>query len=94
MSLTNILGETGTKVLLFSLMFAVFYFFIIRPKHIEEQAREDFLQSLKKGKKVITTAGIHGSIIDVGETTVVIEVDRKGSQLTLEKSSISSGDRS
>lgn len=90
MSLINLLGETGTKVLFFSLMFIVFYFFIIRPKQKEEQERENFTQSLKKGKKVITTAGIHGTIIDVGATTVVIEIDRKGSQLTIEKGYISS----
>lgn len=87
--LTNTLSETGVRVLFFGLMAVVFYFFMIRPKQKEEQRKEDFLKSLKKGKEVITIGGLHGTIVSVGEKTVVIEIDRKGSQLTVEKVALS-----
>lgn len=89
MYLINSLGENGVRILFFGLMFIVFYFFMIRPKHKEEQQRENFIESLKKGKEIVTIGGIHGKIMDVGQETVVLEIDRKGSQITISKQAIS-----
>lgn len=79
------LGETGIKVVLFTLMFIVFYIFLIRPRQKEEERKEQFIESLTQGKSVVTVGGIHGKIIDVGKETVVLEVDKKGSQITVGK---------
>jgi preprotein translocase subunit YajC len=47
-----------------------------------------FVEELKKGDKVITTSGIHGKIVDLNETTFLIEVE-SGTKIRFEKSSVS-----
>lgn len=47
-----------------------------------------YVEELKKGDKVITTSGIHGKIVDVNDTTFVVDVD-SGTKIRFEKSSIS-----
>jgi preprotein translocase subunit YajC len=55
-------------------VFAVMYFFSIRPARKEEKRKKEMLNSLKKGDRVITTAGIIGSIHAVKEDTVILNV--------------------
>jgi preprotein translocase subunit YajC len=60
------------------LVFAVFYLLIIRPQQKKQRQmqleRERMLNSLKPGDKVITTGGIHGTIVSVGEDTVQLRI--------------------
>lgn len=62
-------------LLMFGAMFAVMYFFIIRPQRKQEQERQALLASVKAGDKIVTTGGIHGVIESVSEKTVRIQVD-------------------
>ena len=55
------------------LIVVVFYFFMIRPQMKKAKDHKKFVAELKKGDKVITTAGIHGRIVDLNETTIVVE---------------------
>lgn len=70
------------------LIIVVFYFFMIRPQMKKAKDHKKFVEELKKGDRVITTAGIHGKIVEVGETTFLIEVE-SGTKIKFEKSSIS-----
>lgn len=70
------------------LIIVVFYFFMIRPQMKKAKDHKKYVDELKKGDKVITTSGIHGKIVDVNETTFVVEVD-SGTKIRFEKSSIS-----
>src|SRR5665648_21663 len=81
-------GETGIQILFFSLMSLIFYLFIIRPRQKEEEEKEKFTESLKVGKLVVTIGGIHGKITAIDDTTAILEIDRKGSQLTVSKQAI------
>ncbi|MEM7361748.1 MAG: preprotein translocase subunit YajC [Bacteroidota bacterium] len=83
------LGETGTQILFFIVAFAIFYFFFIRPKQQEEATKDDFMKSLKKGSKVVTIGGIHGTIADFIEERIILTTDRKGSQITIAKEAVS-----
>jgi len=56
-----------------ALIIGVFYFFMISRKQTR-QRRTQFREGLQKGDKVITAGGIHGKIVEVQETTVIIEV--------------------
>ena len=47
-----------------------------------------YVEELKKGDKVITTSGIHGKIVDLNDTTFLVEVE-SGTKIRFEKSSIS-----
>jgi preprotein translocase subunit YajC len=59
----------------FILIIAVFYFLIIRPQNKKQKDTKKMLEALKKGDKVVTIGGIHGSISTVRESTVVLRVD-------------------
>lgn len=59
----------------FLLIIVIFYFFLIRPQNKKQKETEKMLKALKKGDKVITIGGIHGTISSVKENTVVVKVD-------------------
>lgn len=56
-------------------IFAIFYFFLIRPQNKKQKETEKMLAALKKGDKVVTIGGIHGTISATKEKTVVLKVD-------------------
>lgn len=62
-------------VLPFVLMFAVFYFLLIRPQQKKQKQRNLMLSQLKKGDKVTTIGGIHGTIVELTDDTVVLRVN-------------------
>lgn len=70
------------------LIIVVFYFFMIRPQMKKAKDHKKYVEELKKGDKVITTSGIHGKIVDVNDTTFLVDVD-SGTKIRFEKSSIS-----
>jgi len=67
------------------LMIVVFYFFMIRPQMKKSKDQKKFREGLKKGDKIITIGGIHGKILEVQETTLIIETEGLG-KLRIEKS--------
>lgn len=70
------------------LIIVVFYFFMIRPQMKKAKDHKKFVEELKKGDKVVTTAGIHGKIVDMNDSTFLIEVE-SGTKIRFEKSSVS-----
>jgi preprotein translocase subunit YajC len=68
------------------LIIVVFYFFMIRPQMKKDHKK--FVEELKKGDKVITTSGIHGKIVEMNDSTFLIEVE-SGTKIRFEKSSVS-----
>jgi len=66
--------NTGsTTLIMFGLIFAVMYFFMIRPQIKKQKKERAYRSALKKGDKVVTIGGIHGKITDVKEDTFIIE---------------------
>ncbi len=57
------------------LIIAVFYFFMIRPQMKKQKEVAAFRNSLAKGDKVVTTGGIYGKIVEMNDTTVLLQVD-------------------
>ncbi|WP_419803036.1 preprotein translocase subunit YajC [Mucilaginibacter sp.] len=70
------------------LIIVVFYFFMIRPQVKKQKDQKKYVEELKKGDKVVTSAGIHGKIVDVGDTTILVEVDNNV-KIRFDKGSIS-----
>src|ERR1700761_40214 len=70
------------------LIIIVFYFFMIRPQVKKQKDQKKYVEELKKGDKVITTAGMHGKIADVSEKTFLVETEG-GHKIRFEKSAIS-----
>ena len=56
-------------------IFAIFYFFLIRPQNKKQKETEKMIAALKKGDKVVTIGGINGVIASTKEKTVVVKVD-------------------
>jgi preprotein translocase subunit YajC len=56
------------------LMFAVFYFLLIRPQQKQAKLHQQFLADLKSGAKVTTKGGIHGQIKGLTDTIVTLEI--------------------
>jgi preprotein translocase subunit YajC len=59
------------------LIFAVFYFILIRPQQKRQKEQRQLLQNLKKGDKVITTGGLQGTIVNLSDTVVTVEIADK-----------------
>lgn len=70
------------------LIIVVFYFFMIRPQLKKSKDQKKFRANIAKGDKIVTIGGIHGKIIDVQDTTFIIEVEG-GHKLKIEKSAVS-----
>lgn len=56
------------------LMFAIFYFLLIRPQQKKAKEHRALIDGLKKGDQVVTAGGIHGKITAVEETVVTMEI--------------------
>jgi len=81
---TNMLGTLVPMVLIM----IVFYFFMIRPQVKKAKDHKKLIEDLKKGDKIVTTAGIHGRIVDLNETTFLIEVEG-GTKIRFDKTAVS-----
>ena len=55
-------------------MFAIMYFIVIRPQQKQKRERDTMLRAIKKGDRVVTTSGIHGTVAGIDEHTVVLRV--------------------
>ena len=55
----------------------IFYFIVIRPSSKERKNREAQVKALKKHDKVVTNAGIHGTVVSMDDETVTLRVDEK-----------------
>tara|TARA_X000000368_G_scaffold398376_1_gene368356 strand:- start:1939 stop:2235 length:297 start_codon:yes stop_codon:yes gene_type:complete len=82
-------ASTGTSsLIMFGMIFAVMYFFMIRPQIKKQKQEREYRSVLKKGDFVITIGGIHGKITDVKEDAFVIEV-HGGTKLKVSKTAVS-----
>ena len=87
-------AAAGTGSLLVSmlpifLIFVIFYFFIIRPQNKKQKETDKMIAALKKGDKVVTIGGIHGTVAQTKEKTVIIKVD-DNTKIEFTRSAISS----
>ena len=75
--------------IMMGLLMVVFYFFMIRPQQKKAKDAKKFRESLAKGSKVVTIGGMHGKVLEVNDTTILLEVDNNV-KLRFEKSAIAS----
>jgi len=79
-------GGGSTSLIFFGLIFVVMYFFMIRPQVKKQKKENKFRSELQKGDQVITIGGIHGKVIEVKDTTVILE--NHGVKIRIEKTAI------
>ena len=68
-------------------MFAIMYFFMIRPQNKKQKEIANFRKSLQLNQNVITAGGIYGVIKEINDTNVLLEVD-KNTRIRVDKNSI------
>lgn len=56
-------------------VFAVMYFFMIRPQRKQQKELQQFRDGLQKGDKIVTIGGIYGTVVEIKDRTLLIEVD-------------------
>ena len=73
----------------FIAIIAIFYFLIIRPQNKKQKETQKMLAALKKGDRIVTIGGIHGTIQSVKEKSVIIKVD-DDTKIEFSRSAVSS----
>jgi preprotein translocase subunit YajC len=69
-------GSQGVmvQVLFFAAIFAIFYFLLIRPQQKQKRDVEVMRGAVKKGDRVVTTSGLHGTVVGLNEQTMTLKV--------------------
>ena len=93
-SLTFLQAQAGaqgggglTMLLMLALIFVVMWLFMIRPQQKRQKELNSFRDSLKKGDKVVTVGGIYGTVIEVNDNKVMLEID-KDVRIKVDKASL------
>lgn len=82
-------GGSSFQFIFLGLMILVFWLFFIRPQAKKAKQQKSFIENLQKGDKIVTIAGIHGTVNKVNEDgTLSLEIN-PGSYIKIEKSAIS-----
>ncbi|OQY19758.1 MAG: preprotein translocase subunit YajC [Desulfobacteraceae bacterium 4572_35.1] len=85
-------GKQGYEgIIMLVIMFAIFYFLLIRPQQKRAKQHRQLLDSLKVGDQVVTAGGIHGRIVTVQDHVVTIEID-KGVKVKLNRVSVTAAE--
>lgn len=84
-------GSVSSAPMLISLvvLFVFMYFFMIRPQQKETKRKNSMLMSLAVGDTVLTTSGFYGVVIDIEDTTVIVEFgSNKNCRIPMQKDAI------
>jgi preprotein translocase subunit YajC len=81
-------GDFMTTILMFAVIIAIFYFMILRPQQKRQKDRKKLLESMKKGDKVVTAGGLHGTIVGIEDKTLLLQI-AENVKVKVERSSIS-----
>lgn len=79
-------GGAMTWLMLIAI-FVVMYFFMIRPQQKRQKELRKFREGLQKGDKVVTVGGIYGTVVEVKDSYILIEVDNNV-RMRFDKSSV------
>ena len=82
-------GQGGgmMMLLMLALIFVVMWLFMIRPQQKRQKELNSFRDSLKKGDKVVTVGGIYGTVLEVNDNKVMLEID-KDVKIKVDKASL------
>ena len=95
--ISDAMAETATgpanpgysMFIMIGIFFAIMYFMIIRPQQKRQKEHQKLIDSISKGDEVVTSGGMLGKVLKVGENSIKVEV-AEGVAIKLQKNSISS----
>lgn len=82
------MGDSGSFLPLL-LIFAIAYFFMIRPQIKRQKEEKKFTLALKKGDRIVTKSGLHGKIVELNDTDTSCIIETMAGRLKFDRSSIS-----
>ncbi len=68
-------------------IFVIFYFLLIRPQKTREKEHRKMLNNVKKNDEIVTNSGIHGTVVNVKDKTLILRID-DNVKIELEKNSV------
>ena len=57
------------------IVFFIFYFLLIRPQKLSQKEHHRMIQNLKKNDDIVTNGGLHGTIVNVKDKTIILRID-------------------
>ncbi len=81
--------NSSFSLIMMGAIILVFWLFMIRPQAKKAKDQKKFIENMQKGDRIVTIAGIHGTINKVNEDNTIQLETNPGSYLKLEKSAIS-----
>ncbi len=67
-------SSAAIQILFFGAIFAIFYFLLIRPQQKQRREREAMLRAVKRSDRVVTSSGLHGTVVGLNEHTIILKV--------------------
>jgi preprotein translocase subunit YajC len=80
-------GSPIQALIPFIFIFVVFYFLLIRPQQKKQKEHQAMIANLKKNDEIVTTGGIHGTIVNIKEKTFVVRID-ENAKIEIDKPSV------
>jgi len=80
-------GSPLSMLLPFVLIFGVFYFIVIMPAKKQQKKKDAMIAGLKKGDRIVTSGGIHGSVATVEEQSLLVKVS-ENTKIRISKSAV------
>lgn len=59
----------------YAVIFGIFYFLVFKPQKKKEEEKKAMIEAVKKNDQVVTNSGIHGTVVNVKEKTIVVRID-------------------
>ncbi len=75
------------QLIMLAMILVIFYFFMIRPQMKKQKELKKFREGLQSGDKIVTIGGIHGKILEVADTTLLIGTE--SGKLRVDKTAVS-----
>lgn len=73
------MSSEGPNILMvifpYAVIFVIFYFLVFRPQKQKQEEAKALIAAVKKNDQIITNSGIHGTVVNVKEATVVVRID-------------------
>ncbi|MBI5872765.1 MAG: preprotein translocase subunit YajC [Candidatus Omnitrophica bacterium] len=70
-----------------ALIFLIFYFILIRPQQKQQKDFKKMVENLKKNDQIVTIGGVHGTVINVKEKTLIVRID-ENTRVEIDKSAV------
>lgn len=83
-------GAGLTQLAIFAVFGLALWFLLIRPQQKRQKEQQALLERLEAGLDVVTVGGLHGTIVDVSEEWVDLQVDQDGTVLRFQRQSVAS----